>query len=303
MEEGRSSETAAVAAMLRAVHPLLDAKPWILNDDLAGKLVGMNDRAAVLSALRTFEEELVRTSPENHVRDFVRNARVNVTLRARYAEDELDEAVRRGVSQYVILGSGFDSFAYRRRDSAAPLRVYEVDYPASLCRKQARLAELGVHIPPDVVFVPLDFERQPILEALQGQGYCREEPAFFSWLGVTWYLTEEAVVRTLEQVAGAAAGSEIVFDYVLPDSLVDEEGRHNSQLDRSMVAARGEPGRTCFEPARLAERMQAIGFGRVWDMGPKEAGARYLSGRSDGLRFPTRIHLAKGRVDHPARSE
>jgi methyltransferase (TIGR00027 family) len=217
-------------------------------------------------------------------------------LRSRYAEDELSKAINRGISQYVILGAGLDSFAYRRRDLAGVLRVFEVDHPATQRWKQARLRELHVELPPHLAFIPLDFERQTVAEALRVEGYRPEKPAFFSWLGVTWCLTEETIFATLQQLASAAPGSEVVFEYPVAETLLDEEERQMLAIIKALGAVRGEPVRSLFEPARLVARVRELGFALVWDFGPEEANARYFAGRTDGLRFPHIGHLLKAQV-------
>jgi methyltransferase (TIGR00027 family) len=118
-------------------------------------------------------------------------------MRQRYTEDELDKALARGVGQYVILGAGLDSFIYRRPDLAAGLRVFEVDHPATQQWKRARLRELHLNLPSNLTFIPLDFEQQTLADGLRAGGHQPELPTFFSWLGVTQYLTEEAVFETL----------------------------------------------------------------------------------------------------------
>jgi methyltransferase (TIGR00027 family) len=299
MEKGRSSETAVLSAMLRAAHPLLDSKPWILEDEFAASLVGIDSAAALFAALTCLEDELTEQFPAKLVEAWMTSTRAYVTLRSRYAEGELDKAIARGISQYVILGSGFDSFAFRRRNLESGLNVFEVDYPATQHRKQGRLTELGLERPPHLRFVSLDFEQQPILEGLEESGYCLQEPAFFSWLGVAGYLSEEAIVRTLQQVASAANGSELVLNYMVPEAmLLEEEDRQIVRMLESLTAARGEPVRTYFDPVRLAALARESGFTYVQTLGPDELDARYLlANRIDGLRFTPRMRLLKAGVD------
>ena len=122
-------------------------------------------------------------------------------MRQRYTEDELDKAVERGVAQYVILGAGLDSFAYRRPDLAGVVRVFEVDHPATQQWKRARVQALALPPPNNLTFVPIDFEQQALADELRAGGHRSELPTFVSWLGVTMYLTEEAVFETLRYVA------------------------------------------------------------------------------------------------------
>jgi methyltransferase (TIGR00027 family) len=183
----------------------------------------------------------------------------------------------------VILGAGLDSFAYRRRDVTNAVRIFEVDYPATQGWKRARLRELSIASPPNLVFVPVDFEAQSLFENLRKSGYRPEAAGFFSWLGVTPYLTPDAIFDTLRTVASMASGTEIVFQYLLPPALLDDECRQIRELLANAAAARGEPFLTSFEPGKLAQQVRELGFAEVPDFGPEEANARYFAGRTDGL--------------------
>lgn len=194
-------------------------------------------------------------------------------MRQRYAEDELVTAVQRGVGQYVILGAGLDSFAYRRPDLHTLLRVFEVDRPATQQWKHARLRELAVPLPSNLTFISLDFEWHTMADGLLAGGHRPELPTFFSWLGVTHYLTAEAVFTTLRYVASLAPGSEIVFQYFLPEALFDDENRRLLAWWKARRASVGEPVLSQFEPTTLATRMQEFGFTQVWDVRPEELDA------------------------------
>lgn len=211
MEEGQPSTTAMIAARIRAAHLLWDDAPKILQDPLALGLSGVESPDALQATLRGRQAE-----PYNYA---------GVLVRQRYAEDELATAMRRGVGQYVILGAGLDSFAYRRPDLATLLRVFEVDHPATQQWKRARLEALSVHLPANLTFIPLDFEQHTLADGLRAGGHRSELPTFFSWLGVTHYLTAEAVFTTLRYVASLAPGSEIVVQYFLPEALFDDTNR------------------------------------------------------------------------------
>ena len=160
------------------------------------------------------------------------------------------------------------------------MRVFEIDLPAMQQWKKARLQELNITLPGNLTFVPVDFEKQNLTEELRSHGFRKDIPAFFSWLGVTQYLTESAVFQTLREVASMATGSEIIFEYVLPESLLDGS-------DRQMVAGGktnpGEPWISMFEPVELAERVKETGYSEVWDFGPEEAYATYFRDRTDEL--------------------
>src|SRR5437870_1610562 len=129
MEEGQPSATAIAAAMMRAAHLVLDGDPKIFQDPLALGLCGIENETALRATLNTLQSDLTQRLPPERAYALFRWMRVNPTMRQRYTEDELDKALERGVTQYVILGAGLDSFAYRRSDLAAVVRVFEVDYP------------------------------------------------------------------------------------------------------------------------------------------------------------------------------
>src|SRR5262249_10527642 len=226
MEEGRPSATAIGSAMTRAAHLVLDDDPKVLQDHLALRLSGIENETALQERLRAMETEIAQRSTPEVAQTLVRYNRAVVVMRQRYAEDELDKAVGRGVAQYVSLGAGLDSFAYRRPDLAGSVRVFEVDHPATQQWKRARLQELRLPLPSNLTFIPLNFDQQTLPQGLRAGGHRSELLTFISWLGVTMYLTEEAVFATLRDVASLASGSEIVFQYALPESLLDEENRH-----------------------------------------------------------------------------
>jgi len=296
MEEGRPSTTAIVTATWRAAHLLVDGEPKILEDSLALGLSGATDEATFRAHYEALLAEFSRRLDPELAPVLFRSMRAVVTMRSRYVEDELSKAIERGVTQYVILGAGLDSFAYRRRDLADRVQVFEIDHPASQQWKRGRLRELQVALPPNLTFLPLDFERQTLTAGLRAGGYRLDAPGFFSWLGVIPFLTEEAIFGTLKEVAALAPGSEMVFDYVLPEALLDEESRRIVAVGKESSAARGEPWLSLFEPVNFAAQVKTLGFTEVWNFGAEEANLRYFAGRTDGLRIPNAECLMKTRV-------
>ena len=205
-----------------------------------------------------------------------------IILRIRYAEDRLQEAISAGVQQYVILGAGLDTFALRNRHLADRLRVYEVDHPASQEMKRSQLERVEGKAPSNLTLVPVDFETDRLDDALLGAGFNPEAPAFFSWLGVTCYLTAEAIRATLDQVAGIAApGSGMVVDYRYHRSLVPATGLPLVEKMDRFVERRGEPMRSAFSPAEFTAQMERAGFAEVDHVSPDEQVRRYLQGRRD----------------------
>jgi len=284
MQLERPSETAMNTAVARAAHLLMDERPQILHDSLAAALVGLQQPHAIRQAVDAIIAEVAPLTGTARAQDLYAAYRSFVVIRSRYTEDALAEAVARGVQQYVILGAGLDSFAWRRPSWAHDLRIFEVDHPATQQWKRNRLGELDRPLNGAPCFVGVDFERTTLRSALTEAGFDASVPTFFSWLGVTQYLTPAAILDVLRYVAGSAAGSEIVFEYTPPRSSMDAESALFLDIIAATAAARGEPLVSSFDPAHLAHRVAALGFNRVTDFGPRQAHARYLAGRTDGLR-------------------
>jgi methyltransferase (TIGR00027 family) len=296
MEEGRPSATAIISAMARAAHLLWDQPPKIFEDTLALQLCGCESEAALKAQMDQLEAEVARTTNSDFAKMMRRTVTAAVVTRSRYLEDEVDEALRRGVSQYVILGAGLDSFAYRRPDLAKALHVFEVDHPATQAWKRTRLRATGIELPPNLSLVPVDFEKEPLIDNLRTGGYRTDAPGLFSWLGVTMYLSTDAIFGTLRAVAALAPGTEIIFEYNAPKDLVDEETQKILAAAETAAQARGEPQGTSFEPSKLLEQVRKIRFAEVSDLSPDEARARYFKDRTDGLRPLAVTHYMRARV-------
>jgi methyltransferase (TIGR00027 family) len=277
LTEGRASRTAQGTANLRAAHQLVD-DPRIFDDPLALRIIGPKWEAAV----RARAGQGVMAS----FRPFA-------AVRSRYAEDELGRAVERGIRQYVVLGAGLDTFAYRSPYPGARLRVFEVDHPATQAWKRDRLQEAGIAIPASLTFAAIDFETLTLAAGLQQAGFKASEPAFFSMLGVVIYLTRDAVMDTLKFVTSLPSGTEIVFDYAIPPSALSESDRATHDDAARRVASGGEPWLTYFDPPTLTRELRALGFTRVEDLGPDEIHERYFKGRADGLRVNGVARLVK----------
>ncbi len=281
MRAGLPSATAQRVALRRAAHQLLD-HPRVFDDPLALPVVGNEDAALLRADPASFETS--RLSP--YLRAFM-------AARSRFAEEELAAAVGDGTRQYVVLGAGLDTFAYRNPYPA--LRVLEVDHPATQAWKRQRLAEAGIAVPASLTFAPVDFEAQTLADGLRAAGFDPGVRTFFSWLGVTPYLLPETVMGTLRFVAATAAGSAIVFDFGVSPSLLDATARRVLDAAARRVAAVGEPWQALFAPDRLVADLRAMGFRSVEDVDPTAINARYFAGRDDGLRVGTLAHLMRAR--------
>jgi methyltransferase (TIGR00027 family) len=214
--------------------------------------------------------------------------RAHVVLRSRFAEDRLEAAVQRGVTQYILLGAGYDTFAYRQPEWARAIRVIEIDQPASQAQKRAHLAAVNVGVPPNVTFADIDFERESLHDGLLRHGISLHEPTFFSWLGVTMYLTEDAIDAVLGTVAAFPTGSEIVFTFASPR---EPAGPDAGPTLAEQAAAVGEPWISYFAPEQIERKLLQFGFATVGFLTPGEAAARYFRDRTDGLPVPKRTAI------------
>lgn len=250
MREREPSRTALAAATHRAVHQVVE-QGKIFSDPLALTILGMNAKDVQR------ELELQRSR---------RGIRLFVAARSRFAEEALGRAVeQRCVRQIVVLGAGLDTFAYRTR-LPEKLRVFEVDHPATQAWKRRRLEEVAIEVPDSLIYAPIDFESDTLLDGLNSVGFDASQRTFFTWLGVVPYLTEKAIDLTLGAIANLAGGAEVVFDYSnFPASLSPELlALHEERAAR--VAAVGEPFLTYFESTTLHGKLRELGFAGIDDV-------------------------------------
>jgi methyltransferase (TIGR00027 family) len=253
--------------MRRAAHQLID-KPPVLDDPIAVRLVGRE-------SLRDMERAQHKVA-----RDF----RAFMAVRSRFVEDQLAAAVAQGVTQYVLLGAGLDTFAWR--NPFPQLRIFEVDFPATQEWKRGMLHEAGLSVPSGFTFVPLDFEHKKLADGLIEAGFNANQPVFFGWLGVVPYLTREAFRATLADIAGMPAGSGVGFDYGLSAAVLGPLYRLALQALSERVAAAGEPFKLLFAPADMESELHRAGFARVEQWNSKQLNALYFADRKDGLKLP-----------------
>ena len=270
----RGSRTAELVAVSRARHLLRHAGPHVFEDPFAIHLVGDRWRrvlrSRVLDAL--FAKVLVRK---------LMPITTQHLTRARFVEECLEEAVRGGVTQYVILGSGFDTFAFRRPDLG--LTVFEVDLAATGDLKRERLSQAGMTCPDSLRFIPFDFETDDLRAALVAAGLDPCGVTFFNWMGVTYYLTESAILDNLARLAEiGGAGTEVVFDYLVAPECVPPEDRALFAAMMAFVEKRGEPMISRFDPV---EAPAVVNPGGRWEVvrneSPAEHRRRYLEERTD----------------------
>ncbi len=266
MEQSQRSRTVEIPAIMRALHQTMDDDPKILTDPVALRLIDANDERRWLAPLLDHP--------------FAKQWRAGFALRARYAEDCLAEAVQRGARQFVILGAGLDTFAYRQPLWGSSLRIFEVDQPTTQQWKHDRLKAADIAIPANLTFVPIDFERTSIPEALRATDFAFDALTLCSWMGVTQYLTRDALDATFRFVLSLLPSSEVVFSFILPQEAVS-----GVEAEALAIAAQvGEPWLTRIRGDELAVRLRSMGFSQTIHLTPEQARERYFGNRQDGLR-------------------
>ena len=277
MESGQPSRTAVAAAMYRAAHQVLD-RGRIFADPLALRILGMD------------VEAMARNAKEHPTE---RGLRLFIAARTRFAEDALATAVAHGVRQLVVLGAGLDTLAYRTA-LGDRLRIFEVDHPATQAWKRERLAATAIPLPSALTFAPVDFERETLADGLMGAGFDPARRTFFTWLGVTPYLTEEAVFSTLRFVASLPGGAHVVFDYSNPPASISGKARAAHETLAARAAAVGEAFKSYFETDSLGAELTRLGFVEVEDLGSAQILARYVP--EQAVSFPA----SGGHIVHAA---
>ncbi|MDX1812605.1 MAG: class I SAM-dependent methyltransferase [Gammaproteobacteria bacterium] len=264
-------DTAVRTALWRALHLEVDSPPHVFNDEMGLQLVA--------------PDEGWQKRPD--MSEFTRPFRASILARARFVEDLVLDKVVQGVGQYVILGAGLDTFAQRRPETAAKLRVFEVDKPGPQQWKRQRLIELGFGIPSNLRLVPVDFEvGEPWLQQLTESGFEKRKPAIVASTGVSMYLTKEAITETLRQVAAFASGSTFVMSFLLPVEMLDADIRFGVERAIEGARANGTPFISFFTPNEMLELARCAGFKKAEHISAEQLAERYFANRTDGLRPP-----------------
>lgn len=254
--------------MRRAAHQLYDAQPLVFDDPIAVPILGAD-----------YLPEVHKTATKLH-KPFSVALRAFLVARSRYAEDSLARAVAKGVTQYVLLGAGLDTFAHR--NPHPHIRIFEVDHPATQQWKRELLEGSSLPAPENLIYTPVNFEHEALPEQLLAAGFNQQTPTFFAWLGVVPYLTPPAFRATLSFIAAQPAGSGVVFDYSQPRSALPffEQLAHDSLASRVQLA--GEPFQLFFTPSEIAAELTS--FHPIEDIGSPEINARYFANRTDNLK-------------------
>ncbi|WP_405780131.1 class I SAM-dependent methyltransferase [Streptomyces sp. NBC_00859] len=262
--------SAVRVALWRALHVQADPPPHVFEDEIGLRLAAPDD-----GWQRRPDMDPATTS----------GFRAAIVARARFIEDLVTEQAGHGITQYVVLGAGLDTFAQRRPDVAAGLRVFEIDQPDTQAWKRRRLIELGYGIPDRLRLVPVDFEAGgDWWEQLSDAGFDPARPAVVVCTGVTMYLTKDATAATLRRLAGLAPGSTLAMTFMLPAGLLDAADRPAMEATEPQAQASGTPFISFYTPQEMLALARDAGFDDTRHVAGTTLADRYFDGRTDGLR-------------------
>lgn len=288
--DNRSSMTALMSAFARAYHFKAESKP-VFADNAAERLMTKEEYEGIakyiLSGLDFFAPEQKGKLSDSEALGYIVNTQLAPTplARAAFCEESLKTAAMTGTQQYVILGAGYDTFALREKDFVSKHPVFEADHPFTQADKLERIKRSGLTINENVKFVPVDFSSEDMSEKLPKAGFDRTKKSFFSWLGVSYYLSEEEIDSTLGSIAKLCSeGSSLVFDFGDEGLFESKDRRVKNML--SMAMAAGEPMKSSFDKLTLARLLEKRGF-LIYDLLlPKDIEERYFGGQSRSKPFP-----------------
>lgn len=308
MEENKINRMALIRAYCRGFHATYDT-PKIFNDFLAYQLLGEGKHASFdqlfmpsAQQVESLDPTFAATKPDRKsmlawgVQNFAPLALA--VSRAHYTENLLEQAIEQGVQQYVILGAGLDTFAFRRPELAGKLQVFEIDHPVTQAFKRDRLMELGWILPGNLHFIPADFTKESLADALKNSHFDPQVLSFFSCQGVDFYLSRDEVCSMLRSIANVAlAGSPVVFDYFDSEVFVPEKTSILMQKSLEDARQHGEPVKSGFDPSTLAGELATLGLRLDEDLSPHDIEERFFQGRTDYNHAYELIHYASAVVE------
>lgn len=279
MQDKKASRTALATAYIRAAHQLLDKGPRVLIDPIALIILGPG------------AEERIRETQDIYMSPKARALRAHVVLRSRYTEDRLESSIARGIAQYILVGAGFDTFALRQPPWAAGLRIIEVDHPDTQREKQSKISNAGIIIPGNVVFVGVNFEQESLEEGLVRAGVQTDKKTFFSWLGVTMYLTEAAIDSTLRYMTAFPSGSEAVVSFLQTPTI---QSLASQEMAKGVLEA-GEPFISSFTCESFKEKLITEGFRNIHFL-TQDLSAPLFPKNESSLSNPNRVSIVSAVV-------
>jgi len=273
MEQDKKSiepnSTAVRTALWRALHVQIDSLPHIFDDEIGIKLVAPSDGW--------------QKRPDMDP-DFTKRVRISIAARARFIEDLVIEQCQKGITQYVILGAGLDTFAQRIPDIASTMQIFEIDQPDTQIWKQQRLIELGFGIPHWLHFVPVDFEKDSSWwDILVGSGFDTNKPAVIACTGVSMYLTHDAILAMLRPMTKLISGSKLAMTFLLPMELVEAEDQQLLEISLKGAQRSGNPFKSFFSPEAMLDVAKEAGFNDAVIVSKTDLVNRYFTGRTDTI--------------------
>ncbi|QHZ45940.1 class I SAM-dependent methyltransferase [Bacillus sp. NSP9.1] len=298
MKKDESSLTSLISAFARAYHHQYD-EPKIFDDDIAEQLMSPQEchdiKENLIQGIQFFNKDIAQKlkGDKEEILKWVTHVQLSPTplARASYCENILHHEVTLGAKQYVILGAGLDTFCFRHPELKDTIDIFEIDYPATQEFKQNRLDQARVKIPDYLHLIPLDFTKPFSIQDLIEKGFHVNKKTFFSFLGVSYYLTKEETVRLMRCVMDEVpSGSSIVFDYA-DENLFQEKGLYNRVENMvKMAAASGEPMKSCYSYREMEMMMEQSGLLIYEHLSPEQIDERYFKDRQDDLSAFETIH-------------
>lgn len=297
MSQTKANLPLLISAFARAYHSKYDT-PVIFNDSLAGKLITDEEYEAIseqmVQGIRYFNPEIAAKyngQPDELLKYITQVQLAPTTLsRSAYCEKVLKHECMLGASQYVILGAGFDTFSIRERE-AQSIDIFEVDRPAVQELKRDRLNKANLPVPSHLHFIPRDFENEFSPEGLIQEGF-KKVKTFFSLLGVSYYLTEDALKELLiELFSLVPEGSSIVFDYADANTWDGHGVANRVEKFVQLAQASGEPIKSCYTYRTIERLVEEAGLLVYEHLTPEMIDEQFFGERDDYLSAFETIHF------------
>jgi methyltransferase (TIGR00027 family) len=272
------SRTAEVMAALRALEQFQPAPRRIICDPYASEFL-IRPSFKLLARSRWLANPTTRA-----VDVWAPGALEFLTIRARLGDEIATEMAANGLEQIVLLGAGFDTMSLRIEDALRDVTIFEVDHPATQVVKREVMGHIGAS--ENLRFVAVDFERDDFVEKLRRDGFASDRHSLVVWMGVTYYLTAQAMTRALCQIHTlGGAGMRFVFDYMLKE-VVDGASQNRDALNKARIAAKlGEPWLFGLDPATVGDYLAAFNFKLLKDYDAEELHSRYCPERAAPMNY------------------
>jgi methyltransferase (TIGR00027 family) len=272
------SRTAEVMAAMRALEQFQPVSRRIICDPYASEFL-------IRPSFKMLAQSGWLANPTMRAVDvWAPGALEFLTIRARLSDDIAAEMASNGLEQIALLGAGFDTMSLRVEDVLRDATIFEVDHPATQAIKRDVMEQIGA--PKNLRFVAVDFEKDDFAEKLRQAGFAPSRHSLVVWMGVTYYLTAQAMTRALCQIHTlGGAGMRFVFDYMLKD-VINGATRNRNARGKARIAARlGEPWLFGLDPAMVGDYLAAFNFKLLKDYDAEELHTRYCPERATPMNY------------------